>query len=427
MIEGIREDKEVQKLIQAEAQRQSLGIELIASENYQSSAVLQAQASVFANKYAEGFPWKRYYWGQENTDKLETLAIERAKTIFHADHANVQALSGAAANLCFYTAAMEPWDHILGMGMDFWWHLTHGSPVTFISNVFNFHSYGTLSDGTIDFEQVRSLALEVKPKVILAGFSAYPRELDYAKFAEIAKEVWAIAYADVSHIGGFIAAGLLKNPLDYGFHAMMTTTHKSLRGPRGALILSKGKVWNPLQKPEPTIENLPTRIDRAVFPGMQWWPHMNTIAGIAVALGEVQTPGFQHYAKQTLKNAQIMAHSFLNLGYKLVSWWTDNHMVVLDFSAEEFDGAEVEKVLDQVGISVSKSLIPHDPRPPFRPSAVRIGISAMTTRGILEEDVRKMVLFIDKAIRNRGDQTVLEDLKKQIQIFTKDFPLPNER
>ena len=427
MIEGIREDKEVQKLIQAEAQRQSLGIELIASENYQSSAVLQAQASVFANKYAEGFPWKRYYWGQENTDKLETLAIERAKVIFHADHANVQALSGAAANLCFYTAAMEPWDHILGMGMDFWWHLTHGSPVTFISKIFNFHSYGTLADGTIDFEQVRSLALELKPKVILAWFSAYPRELDYAKFVEIANEVWAIAYADVSHIGGFIAAGLLKNPLDYGFHAMMTTTHKSLRGPRGALILSKGKVRNPLQKPEPTIENLPTRIDRAVFPGMQGWPHMNTIAGIAVALGEVQTAGFQHYAKQTLKNAQIMAHSFLNLGYKLVTWWTDNHMIVLDFSAEEFDGAEVEKVLDQVGISVSKSLIPHDPRPPFRPSGVRIGISAMTTRGILEEDVRKMVLFIDKAIRNRGDHTVLTELKKQIQIFTKDFPLPNER
>lgn len=420
-------DQEVQKLIQAEEQRQSAGIELIASENYQSSAVLAAQASVFANKYAEGFPGKRYYWGQENTDKLEILAIQRAKELFHADHANVQALSGAAANLCFYTAVMEPWDHILGMGMDAGWHLTHGSPVTFISKVFNFHSYGTLADGTIDFTQIRTLALEYKPKVILAGFSAYPRELEYAKFVEIAHEVGAIAYADVSHIWGFIAAWLLKNPLDYGFHAMMTTTHKSLRGPRGALILSKWKVWNPLQKPEPTIENLPTRIDRAVFPGMQWWPHMNTIAGIAVALWEVQTAGFQHYAKQTLKNAQIMAHSFLNLWYKLVTWGTDNHMVVLDFSAEEFDGAEVEKVLDQVGISVSKSLVPHDPRPPFRPSGVRIGISAMTTRGILEEDVRKMVLFIDKAIRNRGDQTVLEDLKKQIQIFTKDFPLPNER
>jgi len=418
-------DKEVQNLIQAEEQRQIMGIELIASENYQSSAVLQAQASVFANKYAEGFPWKRYYWGQENTDKLETLAIERAKVIFHADHANVQALSGAAANLCFYTAAMEPWDHILGMGMDFWWHLTHGSPVTFISKIFNFHSYGTLADGTIDFEQVRSLALEMKPKVILAGFSAYPRELDYARFVEIANEVWAIAYADVSHVGGFIAAGLLKNPLDYGFHAMMTTTHKSLRGPRGALILSKGKIWNPLQKPEPTIEHLPTRIDRAVFPWMQWWPHMNTIAGITVALGEVQTPDFQHYARQTLKNAQIMAQTFLSLGYKLVTWGTDNHMVILDFSQEPFNGAEIENILDQVGISVSKSLIPHDPRPPFRPSGIRIGIAAMTTRGITENEVKKIVSFIDRAIHNRENPAALDTLKQEVVAFSKNFPLPH--
>ena len=418
-------DKEVQNLIQSEQQRQIMGIELIASENYQSSAVLQAQASVFANKYAEGFPWKRYYWGQENTDKLETLTIERAKAIFHADHANVQALSGAAANLCFYTAAMEPWDHILGMGMNFWWHLTHGSPVTFISKVFKFRSYGTLPDGTIDFDQVRSLALEMKPKVILAGFSAYPRELGYARFAEIAKEVWAIAYADVSHVGGFVAAGLLKNPLDYGFHAIMTTTHKSLRGPRGALILSKGKVWNPLQKPEPTIENLPTRIDRAVFPGMQWWPHMNTIAGITVALGEVQTPDFQHYAKQTLKNAQIMAQTFLSLGYKLVTGGTDNHMVILDFSQEPFNGAEIENILDQIGISVSKSLIPYDPRPPFRPSGIRVGIAAMTTRGITENEVKKIVSFIDRAIQNRENPGALDTLKQEVIVFSKNFPLPH--
>lgn len=256
-------------LISLETQRQSCAIELIASENYQSQAVLQTQSSVFANKYAEGFPGRRYYGGQENTDKLESYTIELAKTIFRADHANVQALSGAAANLCFYTAVMEPGDHILGMGMGFGGHLTHGAPVTFISKVFHFHSYGTLEDGSIDFDQVRSLALEFRPKVILAGFSAYPRELEYEKFVAIANEVGAIAYADISHIAGFIAAGLLKNPLDYGFHAMMTTTHKSLRGPRGALILSRGVVGNPLKKPEPSIENLPTRIDRAVFPGMQ--------------------------------------------------------------------------------------------------------------------------------------------------------------
>ena len=425
MIQGIREDKDIQNLIQAEEQRQATGIELIASENYQSSAVLQAQASVFANKYAEGFPWKRYYWGQENTDKLETLTIERAKTIFHADHANVQALSGAAANLCFYTAAMEPWDHILGMGMDFWWHLTHGSPVTFISKVFKFHSYGTLPDGTIDFDQVRSLALEVKPKVILAGFSAYPRELDYERFVEIANEVWAIAYADVSHIAGFIAAGLLKNPLDYGFHAMMTTTHKSLRGPRWALILSKGVVWNPLKKPEFSIENIPTLIDRAVFPGMQWGPHMNTIAAIAVALWEVQTSDFSHYAQQTLKNAKAMADEFLGLGYDLVTGGTDNHMMLLDFSKEEFDGGEVEKVLDKVGISVSKSLVPNDLRPAFAPSGLRIGMPAMTTRGVKEQDTVQIVNFIDQAIKNRKNPDMLHDLHLQIEAFAQKFPLPS--
>ena len=418
------QDKEIQKLIQAEEQRQSVGIELIASENYQSSAVLETQASIFANKYAEGFPGKRYYGGQENTDQLEQLVIDCAKEIFHADHANVQALSGAAANLCFYSAAMEPWDHILGMGMGFGGHLTHGASVTFISKVFNFHSYWTLPDGSIDFDQVRSLALEFKPKVILAWFSAYPRELDYAKFIEIANEVWAIAYADISHIAGFIAAWILKNPLDYGFHAMMTTTHKSLRWPRGALILSKGKVWNPLKKPEPTIENLPTRIDRAVFPGMQGGPHMNTIAAIGVALQEAQTPAFVDYAKQALENAQIMAQEFLKRGYKLITWGTENHMIILDFSQEEFDGGEIEEILDHVGISVSKSLIPNDPRPAFRPSGVRIGTPAMTTRGVKSKDMIQIVDFIDQAIKKRDNPDSLAEIKSQVKDFALRFPLP---
>ena len=416
--------KTIQELINLETQRQVSGIELIASENYQSSAVLEAQASVFANKYAEGFPGRRYYGGQENTDQLEQLVIDGAKEIFHADHANVQALSGAAANLCFYSAAMEPWDHILGMGMGFGGHLTHGASVTFISKVFNFHSYWTLPDGSIDFDQVRSLALEFKPKVILAWFSAYPRELDYAKFVEIANEVWAIAYADISHIAGFIAAWILKNPLDYGFHAMMTTTHKSLRWPRGALILSRGKVWNPLKKPESTIENLPTRIDRAVFPGMQGWPHMNTIAAIGVALQEAQTPAFVDYAKQSLENAQVMAQEFLRRWYQLVTWGTENHMIILDFSQEEFDGGAIEEILDRVGISVSKSLIPNDPRPAFRPSGVRIGTPAMTTRGVKSEDMIQIVDFIDQAIKKRDNPDSLAKIKAQVRDFALRFPLP---
>ena len=416
--------KTIQEFINLETQRQSVGIELIASENYQSSAVLETQASVFANKYAEGFPGRRYYGGQENTDQLEQLVIDCAKEIFHADHANVQALSGAAANLCFYTAAMEPGDHILGMGMGFGGHLTHGASVTFISKVFNFHSYWTLPDGSIDFDQVRSLALEFRPKVILAGFSAYPRELDYTRFVEIANEVWAIAYADISHIAGFIAAWILKNPLDYGFHAMMTTTHKSLRWPRGALILSKGKVWNPLKKPESTIENLPTRIDRAVFPGMQGWPHMNTIAAIGVALQEAQTPAFLSYAKQALENAQIMAQEFLRRWYQLVTWGTENHMIILDFSQEEFDGGAIEEILDRVGISVSKSLIPNDPRPAFRPSGVRIGTPAMTTRDVKSKDIIQIVDFIDQAIKKRNNPDLLAEIKAQVRDFALRFPLP---
>ena len=416
--------KNIQELINLETQRQASGIELIASENYQSSAVLETQASIFANKYAEGFPGRRYYGGQENTDQLEQLVIDRAKAIFHADHANVQALSGAAANLCFYTAVMEPGDHILGMGMGFGGHLTHGASVTFISKVFNFHSYWTLPDGSIDFDQVRSLALEFKPKVILAGFSAYPRELDYTRFVEIANEVWAIAYADISHIAGFIAAWILKNPLDYGFHAMMTTTHKSLRWPRGALILSRGKVWNPLKKPEPTIENLPTRIDRAVFPGMQGWPHMNTIAAIGVALQEAQTLAFVDYAKQALENAQIMAQEFLRRWYQLITWGTENHMIILDFSQEEFDGGAIEEILDRVGISVSKSLIPNDPRPAFRPSGVRIGTPAMTTRGVKSKDMIQIVDFIDQAIKKRDNPDSLAEIKTQVRDFALKFPLP---
>ncbi len=417
-------DQQVYDAILAEQKRQSEGMELIASENYQSPAVLEAQASVFANKYAEGFPGRRYYGGQENTDMIEQLAIDRAKEIFHADHANVQALSWAAANLCVYSALMEPWDTILWMDLTHGWHLTHGAPVTFFSKVFNFIRYKTKADGKIDFDQVRKLALEHNPKIILAGFSAYPRELEYEKFVEIAKEVGAIAFADVSHIGGFIATWLLKNPLDYGFHVMMTTTHKSLRGPRGALILSKWIVSNPLKKPEDTIENIPTRIDRSVFPGMQWWPHMNTIAAIAVALKEVQTPEFKAYAEQALKNAQVLSSELLTRGYKLVTGGTDNHMVIVDFSWTELDWSIAEKTLDTIWISTSKSTIPDDPNPPFRPSGLRIWMPAMTTRGVKEEDTKQIVEFIDQALKNKDNADILADLKLRVREFCKKFPVP---
>lgn len=417
-------DPDIYALILAEQQRQSEGMELIASENYQSAAVLEAQSSVFANKYSEWFPGKRYYWGQENTDEIEQLAIDRAKEIFHADHANVQALSWAAANLCVYAALMEPGDTILWMDLSHGGHLTHGAPVTFISKVFNFQRYKTKSDWTVDFDQVRALAHQYKPKVILAWFSAYPRELDYAKFVEIANEVWAIAFADVSHIGWFIAAWLLKNPLDYGFHVMMTTTHKSLRWPRWALILSKWIVSNPLKKPEDTIENIPTRIDRAVFPGMQWGPHMNTIAAIAVALKEAQTPEFKAYAEQALKNAQVLASELIKSGYKLVTWGTDNHMIIIDFTWTSLDGSLAERTLDKIWISTSKSTIPDDPNPPFRPSGLRIWLPAMTTRGVKEDDVKKIVECIDQALKNKDDEKILGELRNVVRKFSLSFPVP---
>ena len=417
-------DPEIFQAILDEQKRQSEWMELIASENYQSKAVLQAQASVFANKYAEWFPWKRYYWWQENTDKIEQLAIDRAKKLFHADHANVQALSWAAANLCVYTALMNPWDTILWMDLSHGWHLTHWAPVTFFSKVFNFIRYKTDENWDIDFDELRKRAHEHKPKIILAWFSAYTKTLDFDKFSEIANEVGAVAYADMSHIGWFIAAWLLPNPLDHWFQVMMTTTHKSLRWPRWALILSKWIVSNPLKKPEDTIENIPTRIDRAVFPWMQWWPHMNTIAWIAVALKEASTPEFKEYARQALENAQILANELLNYWYKLVNWWTENHMIIMDFSKEEYSGWEIEKALDKVWISTSKSTIPDDPRKPFDPSGLRIWMPAMTTRGVKWEDTKQIASLIHQVIQNRNNDSKLAEIKKEVISFCKRFPLP---
>jgi len=417
-------DPEIYQTIIWEQQRQQNSIELIASENYQSNSVLEAQSSHFANKYSEWFPGKRYYGGQTFTDQMESIAIERAKKLFRADHANVQALSGAAANVCIYAGLLEPGDTILWMDLSYGWHLTHWAPVTFISKIFNFVWYKTLKNWNIDYQEIEKLADIHKPKMILAGFSAYPRNIDFAKFKKIWDKTWAILFADMSHIGWFIASGILENPLDFGFHVMMTTTHKSLRGPRWAIILSKWVVSNPLKKPEDTIENIPTRIDRAVFPGVQWWPHMNTISAIAIALKEASTVEFKEYAKQTLQNAKTMAESFIELWYKLTTGWTDNHMIIVDFSETEFDWKEVENLLDKIGISTSKSTIPDDHRPPFRPSGVRIWAPAMTTRWAKEKDFRQIVEFIDQAIKNRNNIDELEKLKKQVAEFSQQFPVP---
>lgn len=424
-------DLDIYNLILAEQQRQSEGMEFIASENYQSAAVLEAQSSVFANKYSEGTPGRRYYGGQENTDQIEQIAIDRAKILFHSDHANVQPLSGAAANICAYNAMINPGDTIMGMDLSHGWHLTHGNPMTLSSKIYNFVTYKTLPDGSIDYDALTRTAKEVKPKVILAWFSAYPRELDYARFAQIAQDVGAYAYADMAHISGFIAAGLLSNPLDHGFHAMMTTTHKSLRWPRWAMILSKGIVSNPLKAPEHTIENLPTLIDRSVFPGVQWGPHMQTIAAIAIALKEASSDSFREYARQSLINAKIMAEEFLQLWYHLVTGGTDNHMIVLDFVHSNvdglawFDGTKAEHALDHIGISTSKSTIPDDPNPPFRPSGLRIGTPPMTTRGMKENDIRQVVRLMHEAFINADDIVYLDQLQQQTKELSLQFPVPS--
>lgn len=418
-------DPAIWATIEWEFARENDGMELIASENYTSPAVQEALGSIFVNKYAEGFPGKRYYGGQEFTDEMETIAIERAKKIFHADHTNVQALSGAAANVCIYNALLEPGDTILGMDLSHGGHLTHGSPVTLMSKVYNFVRYKTsaANNNFMDYDNLREMALEHKPKLIIAGYSAHPRELDYEKFVAIGKEVGAIMMADVSHFGGLIAAGVMKNPLDYGFHVMMTTTHKTLRGPRGALILSKGVVSNPLKAPEKTIENIPTLIDRSVFPGVQGGPHMNQVAAIAVALHEADTDEFREYGARVLKNNHALAELLISRGYRLVTGGTDNNIIVIDFSGTDMDGKKSEHTLDAIGISTSKSTIPDDPNPPFRPSGLRLGLPAMTTRGIREADAEQIGDFIDRALKNADNEEVLKALREEVRTFCRRFPV----
>ncbi len=387
------QDTEVAALIAAEEQRQKEVIELIPSENYVSDDVLTALGSVFTNKYSEGYPGKRYYGGQTNTDQVEQLAIDRAKQLFGADHANVQPHSGAQANEAVYYAWLEPGDTVLAMDLAHGGHLTHGAPVTRSANIYNFIRYGIkdVATGEIDYDELRELALKHKPKIIIAGFSAYPRELDYAKFAEIGNEVGALLMADMAHIAGLIAGGVAKNPFDYGFHVITSTTHKTLRGPRGGLILSKGKVGNPLKAPKKTIENIPTLIDRAVFPGTQGGPHMHVIAAKAVAFGEALQPEFKQYAKQIIKNAAALADELQKGGLKLISGGTSNHLILADvYGSFGIDGKEAQERLERAGITANANSIPNDTLPPYRPSGLRLGTPAVTTRGAKEADMARI-------------------------------------
>lgn len=421
-------DDDINELIQSEETRQRDGLELIPSENYVSRDVLTALGSVYTNKYSEGYPGRRYYGGQEFTDRVEQLAIDRAKQLFGADHANVQPHSGAPANEAVYSAWLEPGDTVLAMDLSHGGHLTHGAPVTRSAKLYNFVRYKMkdVATGEIDYEELRELALTYRPKIILAGFSGYPRELDYEKFASIGNEVGALLMADMAHVAGLIVGGVSKNPFDYGFHVITTTTHKTLRGPRGGLILSKGVVGNPLRAPEKTLENIPTLIDRAVFPGMQGGPHMHTIAAKAVAFGEALEPEFKDYAVQVVRNAAALASALQDQGFRLITGGTSNHLIMADVqSSFGIDGSVVEVACDAIGLTLNKNAIPDDPLPPFRPSGVRLGTPALTTRGLVESHMPQIAQWMRSAIEARDDEAELARLRDEVTAFARQFPLPS--
>lgn len=424
-------DRLVADLIAAEEKREREGLELIPSENYVSRDVLDAMGSIFTNKYSEGYPGKRYYGGQDCTDPLEQLAIDRAKQLFKADHANVQPHSGVPANEAVYYAWLEPGDTVLAMDLGHGGHLSHGNPMTRSAHIYNFVPYKMkdTTTGEIDYDELRALALKHKPKIILAGFSAYPRELDYAKFAAIAKEVGdsCLLMADMAHIAGLIVAGVAKNPFDYGFHVITTTTHKTLRGPRGGLILSKGTVSTPLKAPEKTLENIPTLIDRAVFPGTQGGPHEHIIAAKAVAFGEALKPEFKVYAQQIVKNAAVLADELQKRGFKLITGGTSNHLILADvFSSFGINGKIAEMALDKIGLNLNKNAIPDDTLPPFRPSGIRLGTPAVTTRGLKEADMVTIAEWMKQAIDNREDEDALAKIHAEVRKFSLKFPLPSD-
>jgi glycine hydroxymethyltransferase len=408
-----RTDPEVSDAIAGEEERERRGIELIPSENYTYPEVLAALGSVLTNKYAEGYPGRRYYGGQEFTDQVENLARERAKQLFRCEHANVQPLSGSPMNQAAYLAFMKPGDPILAMDLSHGGHLTHGAPVSHMGKIFNFVRYKTQPDqqGRIDFDEVRRLALEAQPKIVLCGYTSYPRDYDYAEFKRIADEVGALTMADVAHVGGLIAAGVMRNPFDAGFDLVTTTTHKTLRGPRAGLVLCR--------------KDLAKKIDSSVFPGLQGGPHMNTVAAIAITLGKAAQPDFQEYGAQVLRNAKALAASLLNGGATLVTGGTDNHMLVLDTVASfDIDGREAERTLDRVSITTNKQIIPDDPNPPLRPSGIRLGSPAATTRGMGEADMERIGAWIMDTLRNRAGESHLEKLRAEVEAFCRGFPVP---
>jgi glycine hydroxymethyltransferase len=411
-----KQDPDVFSAIKGEEEREEKGLELIPSENYVSRAVREANGSIFTNKYSEGYPGRRYYGGQTYTDIVENIAIDRAKRLFKCEYANVQPLSGAPANVAMYFALLEPGDTVLGMDLSHGGHLTHGHPTTWINKIFKFVRYKMkdVNTGEIDYDELREVALREKPKIILAGFSAYSRELDYGKFVEIAKEVGAYTVADMAHIAGLIAGGVAQNPFDAGFDVITTTTHKTLRGPRGGMILTRNS------------EEIAKKVNKAVFPGLQGGPHMNLVAGKAVALGEAMTPAFKEYAGQILKNAKAMETVFRNANIRMLGGGTSNHLILADvFGSMGVTGQEAEVALDQIGITLNKNMIADETRTALDPSGIRFGTPAMTTRGMKEGEATTVAELMVARLKDPKSESKAAELKASVEDLCLKFPVPD--
>lgn len=419
------DDKEIERLILAEVKRQRDGLEMIPSENHTSKDVLRALGSRLNDKYSEGYPGTRYYGGCEIVDKIENLARDRAKALFGVTHANIQAYSGSPANMAVYFALADPGDTIMGLELYFGGHMTHGLKVNFSGKWFNSVQYRTGHDGYLDYDGMAELVKKHKPKLIFVGATAYPRIIDWKRLREIADLCDAFLVADISHIGGLVVAGVHPSPVGIA-DVITTTTHKTLRGPRGALILCNGNPSVPLKKTPRTRENLPTLIDRAIIPGLQGGPHNHQTAAIAVALREAAQPDFREYGRQVVKNAKRLADRLMAKGYNLVTGGTDNHLLLIDLTIKEVTGKEAETALGLAGITVNKNTVPFDPRPPYDPSGIRLGTPALTTRGMQEAEMDQVADWIDRAITARGNEAKLAELHKTVTAFTKHFPLPGE-
>ncbi len=418
-------DDEIRKLIAAEVKRQSEGLEMIPSENHTSTEVLHALGSRLTDKYSEGYPGKRYYGGCEFVDKVENLARDRAKQLFGVTHANVQPYSGSPANMAVYFALADPGDTVMGMALYFGGHMTHGLKVNFSGKWFNAVQYNTGKDGYLDYEAMAELVRQHKPKLIFVGATAYPRIFDWKRLRQIADLCNAFLIADISHIAGLVVAGAHPSPVGFA-DVITTTTHKTLRGPRGAMILCNGNPSNPLKAVERTRENLPTLIDRAIIPGLQGGPHNHQTAAIAVALREAAQPAFKVYGKQIVKNAKRLADRLMGKGYQLVTGGTDNHLLLVDLTNKGVKGADAEKALGLAGITVNKNTVPFDPRSPFDPSGIRMGTPALTTRGLKEAEMDQVAEWIDRAITANGQDAKLAKIKAEIEAFAKDYPLPGQ-